>query len=73
MAKTSSEEFIRIWQTSSNLDDVCEQLGCNANVASSRAAAMRKRGVPLRKFDAHRKPNDWSKLAKLARSFLDND
>lgn len=64
-AVTSPEDFVRIWQTSDTIEEVCEKSKMNLNRARSRAANYRKKGVKLKHF-GRAYVNDWDALAKVA-------
>jgi hypothetical protein len=66
----SPPEFIKIWQTASTLDEVCEKTKMSKSSAYSRAAGYRKRGIPLQKFSRAKK-TDWETLADLAQLYAD--
>lgn len=65
----SAEEFIRAWQTSSTLGEVCRKLRMKRAVAKVRAFRyMEEHGVPLKELpvgDVPRGP-DWAAMARLA-------
>jgi len=65
------ERFIRVWQKATSLQEVCKQLEINKAKASNRAALLRKKGVPLKKFTrSHGALQRWDykALAELAKS-----
>jgi biotin operon repressor len=62
------EEFIRIWNESTSLEDAAERLGVQKTSASMRASHLRKMGHPVKRFQRGRKIRDISALAELARS-----
>ena len=73
MSTVPSEEFVKVWQTSVNLDEVVQRLGIKRGAAVRRATSFRKHGVPLKKFpspNGGRERNDYAALAELARSLL---
>jgi len=46
-----AEDFIRIWESSENLDEVVERTGLKRSSASQRATTLRKNyGIPLKKM-----------------------
>ena len=65
----TAEQFIRVWQAAESVAEVGARTGYEGHVASVRAAQLRAKGVPLKRFTTspgYR--NDWAALAKLARS-----
>ncbi len=62
------DEFIRIWNESTSLEDAAERLGVQKTSASMRASHLRKMGHPVKRFQRGRKIRDISALAELARS-----
>ena len=44
------EEFVTVWQQASSAIEVADKLGMSAGLASSKAAYLRRLGVPLKKF-----------------------
>ena len=66
-AKASAEEFIRVWQDSKDINEVCERLSMGQSTCNSRASRYRKKGVPLQVFHRPGRPRkNWDKLATLA-------
>jgi len=73
LRQRAAEEFVRIWQTAKSPADAAKKAGLKTDrVASTRATQLRAKGVPLKKFPRGAGKgvphNDWSALAKLARS-----
>lgn len=62
----STEEFIRIWQTSTSIDEVVEKTGMKRKSVPSRAVRLRRRGVML-KYMQKPHEQDWEYLARLAK------
>ena len=71
--RISAKEFIRIWQTSKTLDDVCDHFGLSKSSASTRATNFRTKGVMLKSFNSSRKGTDWKAMADYANSLVEND
>jgi len=61
----SAKDFVTVWQTSSTLDEVCDQTGLSRKTASARAANYRRNGVPLQRFSRPKMLN-YEELAVLA-------
>lgn len=51
----SHEDFSRAWKSSKSVKEVEEKTGLLFKEASNRAAALRKRGVELKKFSNRQK------------------
>ncbi len=64
----SAEDFVRTWQGSTSLADVCAKLGYKGLGAATRAANYRKKGIALKKFPSNRAGLDVAKLKELAKS-----
>lgn len=69
----TQEQFVVIWQTSQTLPEVCAKTKLESIQASRVAAALRKRGVELKKFyrgvfsnGLQALPQDLEALKKLA-------
>ena len=62
------DEFIRIWNDATSLEDAAEQLGVQKTSASMRASHLRKEGHEVKRFQRGRKNRDTGALADLARS-----
>ncbi|KKK56234.1 hypothetical protein LCGC14_3066570 [marine sediment metagenome] len=45
---TTSEQFVKAWQSSSSIKEVANKLGLSSNNVSNRAAYYRKKGVRLK-------------------------
>jgi hypothetical protein len=61
MSVTPSQ-FVKIWNQAASMGEVEQLSGMKKSAAQSRAAAYRRKGVPLRKF--HNSPRiDWAALA----------
>lgn len=43
-------DFVKIWQSSSTLEEALKKLGLSESVALKRAASIRKKGTPLKLF-----------------------
>lgn len=60
----TAEEFVTIWQTSTNLDEVLERTGMSYEAIMTRAHKYRtERGIPLKRF--YRKNNITENLEEL--------
>lgn len=46
----SAEEFVRIWQEASSVEEVANRLGIEEGSARARATLYRRRGIPLKKY-----------------------
>ena len=68
--KLTPEEFVKVWQTSESIREVCDKTGLTNGGANSRALLYRKNGVPLKRFPrGGTVPRlDYKALAKLASS-----
>lgn len=62
----SKEDFIRAWQKSDSMPELCKRLGIRSSHASVIAYRLRKNGVNLKKFKD--RGADWGKLKNLADS-----
>ena len=65
MARISFEEFVKVWETSSTLQEVADTLNVTRNYASVRAGRHRREGVPLRYFRVHTKVDKLAVLADI--------
>lgn len=65
-ARISAEEFVRTWQTSKSIKEVCEKLQTIESYAYTKAADFRKKGINLKRFENARQVIDVERLAKLA-------
>lgn len=66
-----AEEFVRLWQASTSVDEFVAKTGIPKSAAYPRACRYRKRGVGLKKFvgrNGGRKALDWSRMAKIAKA-----
>ena len=63
----SPEEFIEIWQTSKNVDEIVKRTKMNRQAVYQRAYIYRQEGIPLKKFRRGRKRKDVDKLKELAK------
>ena len=62
-----AEQFVRIWQTSRDLNEVVERTGLKRSSATQRATIMRtKNGVPLKQMPRVGPKVDYDGLRKLA-------
>jgi len=59
------ERFVTVWQNSSGATEAAEELGMNVHSACTKAAQLRKRGVPLKKFIPRGPGIDIDVLKKL--------
>ena len=63
----SAEEFVRIWQTSSNVQEVSEKCGVSIIAVYGRSQRFRKLGIKLKKFETARGLSmDIEKLKQIA-------
>jgi hypothetical protein len=63
----SPEEFVKIWQASSDMAAVARKTGLKVESVKARGYRFRKHGVPLKKFAGQGRPvTDWTALKKLA-------
>ena len=70
--RTSPEEFILIWQSAKDVNEVAKKCGATAAVVSTKACNYRKKGVPLKRFNPPGRPAfDWEALAEFAESLED--
>jgi len=71
----SAEEFVRAWQTSSELPEVARKTGLRPESVRARAQRFRKKGVPLKKLGARggRPATDWAALKRLAEELQPED
>ena len=67
----SAEEFIKVWQTSSSLAEVCERLGRPPVHMSARASQYRRKGIALKSF-GRGGPVDWDAMAAFAASLVES-
>lgn len=69
--KVNREEFIKAWQTSESLFDVCKKTGMNRSAVSQRRQTMTKLGIPLKTFRMTPRinPEMLSDLRALAASY----
>ena len=58
----SNEDFVTAWQAADSAEEATEKLGANA---ANRAARLRKKGVPLKRFAAPHQRIDVDALTKL--------
>lgn len=65
----SAERFVRAYQSSGTITEVMKKTGLSRHLASARAKAYIKKGVPLKKMPSRREETDWKGLAKLAASY----
>ena len=65
MARISFEEFVKVWETSSTLQEVADTLNMTRSQASVRAGRHRREGVPLRYFRVHTKVDKLAVLADI--------
>jgi len=72
----SARQFIDVWQTSNNVDEVAKRLQITTEYAHSRASWFRtKKDVPLKRFPRKswaggRQANDWVALRVFAESLV---
>jgi hypothetical protein len=48
--RVSLDEFIRVWQASSSVKEVCDHFNATYVSVCCRATYFRKKGAPLKKF-----------------------
>lgn len=63
MSKVTTEEFVKVWQSSASVSQVVERTGLRLGVVRSRAGWLRRKGVSLKRY-RHRE--DFQALAALA-------
>lgn len=68
-----AEDFVRHWQTAATFDAACEAIGVARRHVSARADRLRRKGIPLKKFEAGRRILDIPKLIALAQSLAPSD
>ena len=62
-----SKEFVRVWQTSESIDEVAGEFPeVPRKALGAKAAYLRKRGVPLKKFKPMRSSSTLDELIALA-------
>lgn len=68
------ETFIRVYQSSETIEEVQQRLGLTGTEINARAHAYRRHGVNLKQIQrgGRRKKNDWSVLARLAESVMED-
>jgi hypothetical protein len=66
------KRFIEVWQTSRDMNEVCDRLGLQPNSASQRACNMRARGVELKRMGRKNAASN-EELRKLALDLQDAD
>lgn len=62
-------EFVRVWQSAASAQDVADHFKTTLPAVSSAASALRKKGVPLKKFGgkgSEKRAIDYAALATLA-------
>lgn len=67
MARITTEDFVRAWQTATSLEDAARKLNIPTHYASSKAAGLRAKGILLKKFTTANNELDIEALNKLAR------
>jgi hypothetical protein len=60
------DEFIRVWQSSADLAEVCRRTGMPRPIASARAAGYRSQGIPLKMLKRGRKGMDVGGMLEIA-------
>lgn len=60
------EDFVEVWQATASLADLAKALGTTPRAASTRAAVLRRAGVPLKVF-RRGSQIDVERLAAIAR------
>jgi hypothetical protein len=73
MKEFTPEEFVRAWQTSKIIKEVCERTGLSKIQASNRASYYRKKGIPLKKFSRGWENLDIPALTALAESLANGE
>lgn len=66
----SAEDFIKIWQMATSIDEVIKRTKLSRASVIGRANRFRKRNIPMKKFKTGKKTNDWDALAKLAEGLI---
>jgi hypothetical protein len=70
----AAEDFVRIWQTSKDLDEVVERTGLRRSSASQRATILRtRRDIPLKEMPRVVSKIDYEGLKTLAGKLRDGD
>lgn len=59
--------FVKVWQTSTSIGEVCGKLRLSKSAVYSRAKGFRRNGVPLKRLSGAQK-YDWEKLKAYAKS-----
>lgn len=60
--KVSAEDFVKVWQSAENVDEVVAATGLTRGSACVRASRYRKMGIALKRF----RGVDWGELAEVA-------
>ena len=65
--QVSAEEFVRIWQTSTSVKEVCEKTGNTESSVRARADKYKnEKGIPLKRFANKTRTIEVEALKKLA-------
>ncbi len=64
-----AEQYVRLWQTATSMQELCEKNGLDPSSCRRRTAKLRKLGVPLKKFPGSEKL-DITGLIALAQSLM---
>jgi response regulator of citrate/malate metabolism len=69
-AEVTAENFVRAWQTSETIEEVCQKTGMTRISCRQRAYQLRKKEVPLKKVvgGIGGRKVDYDALKKLAES-----
>lgn len=62
----SAKDFVVVWQSAENLDEVVTRTGLTKAQASTRAVSYRRKGVDLKRF-TNRTALDVAALSELAK------
>lgn len=72
-ASKKLKEFVEVWQSSDNADEVAEKLKLSSGSVRGTASQLRKKGVPLKYMRRGLRGNvDYGELAELARKLDPN-
>jgi hypothetical protein len=69
-ALCTDEEFVRAWQTSANVPEVCQKLTGTRMQVHAIAGRLRLHGVPLKKMPKS-EPRKYTELIELAKSLVE--
>ena len=58
MNRVQAEYFIRVWMSTTTMQEAAEQLGLSERKVSNHAANLRRRGIPLPKNKEYKLPRN---------------